>query len=153
MQITNTALNNKIWHTYYVIYVIGPRASFAIPTFIGSSVLPVCKMGPGSSSAPSLMLYSEDSVTKPQSDKSTFQDGVCSFPVITCYQWIATVHLRYSSAASVFVTSQWFYYSKGEKNINCNQVIVKQDLSDVFFSQILSKVSIVRNLLVSNDLH
>ena len=105
MQIINIALDSEICHTFQVIYVIGPRASFAIPTSTGSSVLAVCQMGPGSSSAPSLVLNRKDSVTKPQSNKSTLQDGVCSFPVIAGYQWIATVHLRYGSAASVFVTS------------------------------------------------
>ena len=106
MQIINTAWESEICHTYHVIYVVGQRASFAIPTSIGSSVLPVCQMGPGSSSTPSLVLHRKDLVSKPQSDKSTFQDGVCSFPVIAGYQWIATVHLRYGSAASVSVTSQ-----------------------------------------------
>ena len=46
--------------TIHPVDVIGPRASFAISTSIRWSVLPVCHIGPGSSSTPSLMLHAKD---------------------------------------------------------------------------------------------
>ena len=106
MQIINTALDSEICHTYHVIYVIGQRASFAIPTSIGSSVLAVCQMGLGSSSAPSLVLNSKNAVTEPHGNQATSHDGVCALSVETFHQGIAAVHLRYRSTTCVFETSQ-----------------------------------------------
>ena len=90
----------------HVVDVISPRSSLAVSTSIGPSVLPVSNMCFRTSSAPSLMLYSKNSITKSQRNQGTFQDGIGSSPVVTRHQWIATIHLWNGAATSVFVASQ-----------------------------------------------
>ena len=94
--------------TSYLVHVIGPRTSLAVPTSIGPSVLPVGHVSSWTSSTPPLILYSEDWVPEPQSNQRTFQDGVCSSSVKTRHQCVATIHLWDGSASSVFVASKGF---------------------------------------------
>ena len=102
--------------TRYPVNVVSPRASFAVPTSIGPSVLSVGHVSSRTGSTPSLVLNSEDSVTKPQSNQSTFQDGVCSSPIESRHQWIATIHLWNGSVTSVFVASEWLGCKQRKKN-------------------------------------
>ena len=62
-------LNNL---TGYFVNIVSPGSSFAISTSIRPSILSVGHVSSRASSTPTLMLYSEDSVTKSQSNQRTF---------------------------------------------------------------------------------
>ena len=100
------------------IDVICPRSSFAVPATIGSSVFGICPMGPGSSSAPSLVLHSKDSETKPQSHKSAFRDGVNSSPIVISNQDIFAVFSWNGSTFGVAIATSVF-------NCESNEMIMK----------------------------
>ena len=56
------------------------------------------------------MLYSEDFVAKPRSNRCTFLNGIRSSSVVPCNYWVTTVNSWDCSATFVFVTSKWFGY-------------------------------------------
>ena len=93
--------------TVYSVHVICPRSSLAIPTPIGSSILSVSHMSSWTCSAPSLMLNSKSSVTKPQSNEGTTLNGFLSLSIISFHYWVTTVHSWDSTATSVFEASDW----------------------------------------------
>ena len=93
--------------TVYSVHIISPRSSLAIPTPIGSSILSVSHMSSWTCSAPSLMLNSKSSVTKPQSNKGATLNGFFSLSIISFHYWVTTVHSWDSTATSVFEASDW----------------------------------------------
>ena len=93
--------------TVYSVHIISPRSSLAIPTPIGSSILSVSHVSSWTCSAPSLMLNSKSSVTKPQSNKGTTLNGFLSLSIISFHYWVTTVHSWNSTATSVFEASDW----------------------------------------------
>ena len=102
------AHKEKMWRlTVYSVHIISPRSSLAIPTPIGSSILSVSHMSSWTCSAPSLMLNSKSSVTKPQSNEGTTLNGFLSLSIISFHYWVTTVHSWDSTATSVFEASDW----------------------------------------------
>ena len=93
--------------TVYSVHIISPRSSLAIPTPIGSSILSVSHVSSWTCSAPSLMLNSKSSVTKPQSNEGTTLNGFLSLSIISFHYWVTTVHSWDSTATSVFEASDW----------------------------------------------
>ena len=82
--------------------IIGPRASLAIPTLIGWSVLPVSHMGPGSSSTPSLVLHPKDFEALHRCVECAFLEGFRSSAIISGEQGSATVYPWDCTASGVF---------------------------------------------------
>ena len=93
--------NNMHGLTGNKVHIISPRTSLAVPTSIGPSVLLVGHVSSRACSTPSLVLYSEGSVTSPRGCQCTFFDGVYSFSVVASHQDVTAVHLWNGSTTSI----------------------------------------------------
>ena len=93
--------------TRYNVNIISPWSPLAISTSIRPSILSVGHVSSRTSSTPSLMLYSKGSVTKSQSNQSTFQNSVCSSPVIVFDKNIFTIIPWNRSSAGISVAANW----------------------------------------------
>ena len=92
-------------HTIHYVDVISPWSPFATSTPIRPPILPVGYASSRTSSTPPLMLYSENSVTKPHCNQSTFHNGVFSSSIVILHQWVSPIHLWNCSAMRVSETS------------------------------------------------
>ena len=90
------------------VHIISPRASFAVPTSIGPSVLPVGHVSSRTGSTPTLVLYSEDFEAVPQSNQRTFQNGVSSSSVKATDEDIFTISSWNGSTTGVSIAADGF---------------------------------------------
>ena len=98
------------------VNIVCPWTTFAIPTFIGSSILPVCQVSSRACSTPSLMLNSKSSVASLGSLQSTFCYGITSSSIETTHKKAFSIHLWNGSATCISVTAS---------GSNCNTRSIK----------------------------
>ena len=101
------------------VNIVCPRTTFAIPTFIGSSILPVRQVSSRACSTPSLMLNSKSSVASLGSLQSTFCYGITSSSIETTHKKAFSIHLWNGSATCISVTAS---------GSNCNTKVSKSIL-------------------------